>query len=486
MIKPPLEKVTGQNLDASLRRFFIEALGYERIDNDPGEKPGEPHYWRMVVPASKSQPFAIAYQSGLSSMERRKVSKLYIDKVIPHRDGSPAVVPSLYGFTDGARYVFFSSDPARNRDDRFDLSEETWEFAGVKDKVERLRIGNLKFQERLGQKRPRVEFLFEATVLSADSRFKSYVHAMRQKLMGVVVADHRALGAVVYHLLETPEARDSGKLRFVDKNQRLKVGLDDLHLELGMRLGDAVAAAVDTLLLRYIVVRFLEAYHPDAMEGLLDSGNILKKGKWGRKVGTAPGGTKAEKTLFGGDGVSVAEFSTTELEVAEIVSRPIGVDVSKAKKRARGSDALLFDLYGCDDEETGVETVLEEDKRKTKFGGDFYPADLGKAAQAVQKELLRDPGSRGSKLIQDFLGRTGDPDRARWEFRYEDLRPKTLQDYYESSLSTAVQLTYDKKSDSFKLDVGESKRQRKELGAYYTEERLCRLMVERAVKPLFE
>ncbi|MDX6695265.1 MAG: hypothetical protein QOF02_2868 [Blastocatellia bacterium] len=487
MLKPPFEKVAGQKLDEALRKFFIEGFGYERIDNDPGEKPGEPHYWRMVVPATESQPFAIAHQPGLSAMERRKVSKLYIDKVIPHRDGSPAVVPSLYGFTDGARHVFFSSDPARNRDDRFDLSEETWEFRGVKAKVERLRIDSLEFQERPGRKRPRVEFLFEAAALSADDGFKRYVHAMRRKLMGAVVTDHRALGAVVYHLLETPEARGSGKLRFVDKNQKLKVGLGNLHLEFGMRLGDALAAAVDTLLLRYIVARFLEAYHPDAMEGLLDSGRILKKGKRGRKVGAAPGSTKAEKTLFGDDGVSVAEFSATELEVAEIVSRPIGIDVSKAKRKARGSDAMLSDLYGREDEATGVGTVLaEEDKRKTMFGGDFCLADLGKAARGIQKELLRDTGSRGSKLIRDFLGRTGERDRACREFRYEDLRPKTLQDYYESSLGAAVQLTYDKESDSFKLDVGENRGQRKELGAYYTEERLCRLMVERAVKPVFE
>src|SRR5687767_11947810 len=106
MIKPPFEKTTSQKLDQILRKLFIEGLGYERIDNDPGEKPGESHYWRMVVPAAESQPFAIAYQLGLSAMERRKLSKLYIDKIIPHRDGSPAVVPSLYGFTDGARYVF--------------------------------------------------------------------------------------------------------------------------------------------------------------------------------------------------------------------------------------------------------------------------------------------------------------------------------------------------------------------------------------------
>jgi hypothetical protein len=487
MIKPPLEKTTSQKLDQVLRKFFIEGLGYERIDNDPDEKPGDVRYWRMVVPAAKSQPFAIAYQPGLSTMERRKVSKLYIDKIIPHRDGSPAVVPSLYGFTDGVRYVFFSADPARNRDDRFDLSGETWEFAGVKDKIERLRISNLKFQERLGRKRPRVEFLFEATVLSADSRFKSYVRAMRQKLMEAIVNDRKALGAVVYHLLELPEERESGGMRFVNEDKTLRIDLEDLHLEVGLRLGDAVAAAVDTLLLRYIMVRFLEAYHPDAMEGLLHSKEILQQGKLVRKVGTAPGTTKAERTLFGGAEIAIIDFTPTELEIAEVFSRSLGIDVSKAKKKARGADNLLFDIHGWEDEELGATTMLaQEQKRKEKLGGDFYLADLGKAAQAIEEALLDEPSSRGSKLLQDFLGRTGNPQNSRWEFRYEDLRPKTLQDYYESSLGTAVQLAYDKSTDSFKTVVAESTRQRKELGAYYTEERLCRFMVEQTVKPLFE
>jgi hypothetical protein len=407
MVKPPFEKISGRKLDGALRKFFIEALGYERIDQDPDERPCDQHYWRMVAPDANSQPFAIAYQPGLSAMERREVSRLYINKVAPHRDGAPSVVPSLYGFTDGARYVFFSSDPARNRDDRFDLSAETWTFADTRDKAGRLSLGNLKFHERLGRKQPRVEFLFETNGLSADSRFKSYVHAMRRELLSVVVADHKSLGVVVYHLLETPEARECGKLKFVDRKQRLKIGLGDLHLETGARLGDAVAAAVDTLLLRYIVARFLEAYHP---------GEI-----------------------------------------------------------------------GCGYEETGVATALaEEGKRQHRFAGDSYRGGLTEAAQAIQRELLGGPGSRGAELLKDFLGRTDDTDRARREFRYEDLRPKTLQDYYESSLELAVQLTCDEESGGFKFDIGESKRRRKELGAYYTEERLCRLMVERAVKPLFE
>ena len=75
---------------------------------------------------------------------------------------------------------------------------------------------------------------------------------------------------------------------------------------------------------------------------------------------------------------------------------------------------------------------------------------------------------------------------AQWDFRYEDLRPQTLQDYYESSLGAAVQLSFNARTKDFEIAVGQSKRQRKELRAYYTDPRLCRFMVERTVKPLFE
>ena len=60
------------------------------------------------------------------------------------------------------------------------------------------------------------------------------------------------------------------------------------------------------------------------------------------------------------------------------------------------------------------------------------------------------------------------------------------QDYYESSLGTAVQLSFNARTKDFEIAVDQSKRQRKELRAYYTDPRLCRFMVERTVKPLFE
>ena len=300
----------------------------------------------MVVPVEGSRPFAVAYKRGLSSYERREVSRLYIDRVIPHRDDSPTVLPALYGFTDGARFVVFSADPARNRDDRFDLSEDTWRFRAVQEKFERLHRDRLEFQTRLGQKRPLVEFLFEGSPLSSDERFKRYAQWVRTGLMEAVLDDEQALASVLYFLIETPESRETGETRFVTKDQHLKKSREDLHLEIGMRLGDAIAGAVDTLLLRYVMVRFLEAYHPEAMQGLLKSEEVLQSGKGGRKVASRERSKEGKDEFFpfGGAPVTVVSFSDTELELARQLTEPLSIDVSKARKKAKGKDERELDL----------------------------------------------------------------------------------------------------------------------------------------------
>jgi hypothetical protein len=487
MDRPPFAKLTPHgSLDAFLRAFFIDYLAYERIENDPDEKdPQSAEAWRLVVPTEDSRPFAVAYQPGLVSMDRRHVSHLYLRRVIPHRDGARSVEPVLYAFTDGLRVVFFSADPARNRDDRFDLSDATWTFRGVQEKAARLHLNRLVFQTRLGRKRPIVEFLFEATALSADHAFKRYLHLVRQELMRAVLEDKRALAAVVYHLLESPRAGEARGKELATKDYRLKKTLEELHFHLGSRLGDAVGAAVDTLLLRYVMVRFLEAYHPEALEGLLTFAEVLKRGKGGRKVAT--NGKKAQMSLFGSRETIVSSFSETELDLARLFNDALGVDVSKAKAKAKGVDRRQPDLFAFGDEPAIARLVLEEEeKRAMRLGGDFYLADLGQAARSIEKQLLSSPTSRGSKLIQDFLGRTGAPEMAQWDCRYEDLRPQTLQDYYESALATAVQLTYNGKTKGFEIVVAKSRRQQRELGAYYSDPRLCRFMVEASLRPLFE
>jgi hypothetical protein len=359
----------------------------------------------------------------------------------------------------------------------------------VQEKFERLHRDKLEFQTRLGQKRPLVEFLFEGSPLSSDERFKRYAQWVRTGLMEAVLDDKQALASVLYFLIETPESRETGDTRFATQDRHLKKSRENLHLEIGMRLGDAIAGAVDTLLLRYVMVRFLEAYHPEAMQGLLKSEEVLQSGKGGRKVASRERSKegKAEFFPFGGAPVTVVSFSDTELELARQLTEPLSIDVSKARKKAKGKDERELDLFAFEDEAALAKTVLlEEAKRAARLGGDFYLADLGCAARAIEEALLADPKSKGAKLLQDFLGRTGAPEMAQWDFRYEDLRPQTLQDYYESSLGMAVQLRFNARTKDFEIAVGQSNRQRKELGAYYTDPRLCRFMVEHTVKPLFE
>ncbi len=490
MSKLQLEKIPSDKLDQFLRNFFIEHLEYERIDKDPDEKdPKSADAWRMVVAVDKARPFAIAYQANLSTMQRRDVSRLYIEKVVKHRDSSPSISPVLYGFTDGARLVFFSADTARNRDDRFDINKDTQEFRGVQEKLDNLHKDKLEFLERLGKKIPKVDFLFDSRILSVDDSFKSYMRAVREQLMKSVVSNNRALAAVVYYLLESPEEREKGKLRFTNENKELTKDLRTLHLELGMRLGDAIAAAVDTLILRYLMVRFLEAYHPDAMKGLLSTKEIVQISGVSRKRVDLANIANKQGTLFSDNEASVTNFTDLELDVIKIVfGKSIKINLSDARKKAKG-DGNQQDIFSLIDGQLGSETIIEEEeKRSQTLGGDFYLADLGKAAQEIEKVLLSNTTSLGSALMQDFLVRISDKQdvKAHWQFRYEDLRPQTLQDYYESSLSTAVQLAYNEKDKSFEIAVGESKRQRKELGAYYTDARLCRYMVEQTVKPLFD
>jgi hypothetical protein len=51
MEKPSFKKTSAAKLDERLEEFFIRQLGYSApIKNDPDEKPGDPHYWRMVYP----------------------------------------------------------------------------------------------------------------------------------------------------------------------------------------------------------------------------------------------------------------------------------------------------------------------------------------------------------------------------------------------------------------------------------------------------
>lgn len=455
---------TKRSLDDALRDFFISYLGYAAVQHDPLDaNPTRPDAWRLIVPETNSAPFAVAYDKDLSAKSRKQVARLYTravqDRVQRATSTQP---PALYVFTDGARYVFFSADPFRNRDDKFDLSAQTLSYAGNVNKLEDLRRSNLHYRERLGLKRPLIDFLFKATPLSQDERFKKYVHQIREELLRAALDDDNALALVVARLLNPDDVTKAGKL----KRTR-----HELYVAYGQGLGDALAGAVDTLLLRLILMRFVEAYYGE-LDGLRGVRDLLHDG--GVENTSFPIGGPLFENLAG--------FDETQRQLAQVVDRALNPDVSKAKKN-KLLEPRQLDLF-IGKPQLADELESEENARKARLGGDFYLGELAEAATALEKRFLSKPKSRGARALTEFLGRTAEDDK--WDFRYEDLRPQTLQDYYEEALGTAVQIAYSKADDALNVEVTKSKRQQKERGAFYTNAQLCRFMVEKTVKPMFD
>jgi hypothetical protein len=430
MEKPSFKRSTAARLDERLEEFFIRGLGYSPpIKSDPNERPRDSHRWRMVFPLPDSRPFAVSYQSNLSAMKRQEVTRLYVDRIVPHRDGRPTEpAPILYILTDGARFIFFSAAAAHGRDERFDLSAETWQFAEVRRRVEALRAsaevtplasspaevrcGNLIFRRSDGRLTPQVEFLFASSRHAANECFRRYAREVRRQLVQAVAANEDALAAVIYHLLESPAAAPAGRPAIIyadnsaaagDKGYRLRRMLRQWHPVLKLRLGEAIAAAVDTLLLSKMTTRLHEAFYP-----------------------FSPAEDRCGPNAH-----------RDKPEVAQLPTRsPIA------------------------------------------------------AARAIEAALLARQGAHDSWLLRDFLDPSGEPADAagatRRQFRYQDLKPQSLQDYYEETLSTAVSLDYDAEAGELRAQVSASGGRRRELAAYYTNERLCRFMVERTIKPLFD
>jgi hypothetical protein len=216
--------------------------------------------------------------------------------------------------------------------------------------LEGLKRVNLQFRERLGLKRPLVDFLFKATPLSQDERFKRYVHQIREELLNAALEDDKALAQVVAHLLDHAAATPTG---------RLKKSLEELYVEYGQGLGDALAGAVDTLLLRLVLMRFVEAYYGE-LDGLRHVRDILYDG--GVERTALPLGGPMFENLDGLDDV--------QRELAQVVDRALNPDVSRAKSK-KNTEYRQLDLF-IGKPQLGKELVDEEEKRKVRLGGDFY------------------------------------------------------------------------------------------------------------------
>ena len=193
-------------------------------------------------------------------------------------------------------------------------------------------------------------------------------------------------------------------------------------------------SAVDSVVLRTIVRRFIEVYHANPFDCEYDS--LLQN--------------------FG------ETFNTQSEDVGKL-SQGKKARFPKSYRVKPGSETNLKKAF----RDLGV-------KYRDRYGGDMHFSRIAEAVDYLEVQLT-------ANYLAELLDITN---AKRYKFRYEDLRPDALEDYYQHSLKTSIQLKI--KNGQLTTEVLESKAARKELGAYFTPAEASAFTIELSMKKLLD
>ena len=195
----------------------------------------------------------------------------------------------------------------------------------------------------------------------------------------------------------------------------------------------ATKAIVDGLMLRIIMHRFIEAYH----------GVVI---------------TPKHQDLL----------------------KKYAVKKSGRKSKKQSPNQLCLELSDPFELNSNADKLFKKDflsldeKYMSAFGGDIHYAQVARAVRYLEEEL-------SAEYLVELLDITG---QDRFSFRYEDLTPEVIENYYQDSLMTDIELTEVRTSKTnveYQVQGVDSDINRKELGAYFTRSEVSRFALENSL-----
>lgn len=196
---------------------------------------------------------------------------------------------------------------------------------------------------------------------------------------------------------------------------------------------DVISAVLDTLVLRYILVRILE-------------GRFGYENETARKSVSKVGlGTSVDKTLE-----TKAHFDLQRVE-----------EVLSSKKE----QLSLFDVIPDDINDQEVAEIHETQLSYMEniYGGDLYVSDIAKAATRIEKTLSESEYA----LIWRVTSSTN------LDFDLEDVTPGTIGEQYEQTLKMSLT-----KNISGKWEYSKDNTQQREQGAFYTNAKITDYIID--------
>jgi hypothetical protein len=281
---------------------------------------------------------------------------------------------------------------------------------------------------------------------SLDDDFVAFMAHSRQHIASLLIdtrGGQRLLKSLWPHLKEAARAEDAGKT------------MPPLHeLVRQGRYRHALVATVDTVLLRLVLYRYLEA-----------------------QFGYTQTREEQQQVAFGSYDELLEQ--TTRFDAAALAKllRRIGAGetLDSLKTQLDLFSPQKQQIMRFTDEDRFVTGLRQRAERyQSVAGGDLHHGSIAEAADCLQQFLLDHRRDEFALLLEGTRTEL-------YSFHYADLDPRAFQRFYEQTIGTDIRLTYDAKSKEVRVDVVGFERNRKEQGAYFTDERLCGWLVDRTL-----
>ena len=266
-----------------------------------------------------------------------------------------------------------------------------------------------------------------------DEGFTAFLHVQRARLLGLLI-DKKLREALLEPIWR--KVQDT----YADTRRERLPALSVIARD--RKLRSALVATVDTVLLRLVLYRYLEAQFGHHMD-------------------------KEEQRE-----ISLGSYD-------EIVRKTVTLDRQKLNALRAGKlpKPKQLDLFAHVQEPKtfAKELRARADWYQREAGGDLHHGVVAEAADILQAWLLEEDGR---DLFAELVAGTATDE---YSFDYADLDPRAFQGFYERTIGTDLSVDYDIETKKAVVVARDFERNRKERGAFYTDERLCRWLVDRTV-----
>ncbi|GAA2831211.1 hypothetical protein GCM10019814_12380 [Lactococcus raffinolactis] len=230
------------------------------------------------------------------------------------------------------------------------------------------------------------------------------------------------------------------KIQDEQKCQKIIKDIFFKNLDLDMTsqyYADVISAVLDTLVLRYLLVRILEGRFGYEIDRAKKS--VLNVGL----------GTSIDKALENN-----VKFNQQEIEI--LLNKP---------KKMSLQISLFDDFEAMSIDEKAIQDVKEKQAQYMEeiYGGDLYVSDIAKAATEIEKTLTEEQYALSWGLTSS----------TNLDFDLADITPGTIGEQYEQTLKMSLV-----KGSSGNWEYSKDNTQQKDLGAFYTNAKITDYIID--------